>query len=256
MEIRNLKWDERIKNIILSYKEVRKVYLDDMDKINLILHEDISDDLYHIYDTYIDDVKFTIFKLTLEDERIENMTIFLLSNNHDSIASLYYDIRWSSDQRGFQSTYYTIYLDMDMDTHFFFDDEVGIIKDYTKCMKDRYFMLSDIYKLSDITRLDLKDNIYYLHGNKYLTKKQYDKYASEFFEKMYDGGIKHKLYYTLRHYGPYDQIYKTYDLLMKKIKEHNKKIVGIPIECFVNGRWNKDNPYDYVTNIMIPVKDK
>ena len=41
---------------------------------------------------------------------------------------------------------------------------------------------------------------------------------------------------------------------MNKIKEHKQKIIGIPMESFIAGRWNKDNEYEYVTNIMIPVE--
>ncbi len=253
MEIRNLKWNERLKNLVLSYQEVRKVYLDDVDKIKLILKEDISNDKYHLYDTYIDDVKFIIYKLTLDNNNINNMTIFLLSNNHESIADIYYDIRWSND-RGFKSTYYTLYYDLDISMDLFFDDEVGIVKNFSRVMNNRNFMLSDIYKLSDISKMELKDDTYYLYGNKYLSKEEYNKYANKVFEEMSNGKIKKQLYFSLRHYGPYEQIYKTYNKLMDKIKEHNMKIVGIPMECFVNGRWNKDNPYEYVTNIMIPVK--
>ena len=252
MEIRNLKWNERLKKLVLSYREVRKVYLDDEDKIKLILKENISDDKYHLYDTYIDDVKFIIYKLTL-DNNINNMTIFLLSNNHESIADIYYDIRWSND-RGFSSTYYTIYMNLDMGNDFFFDDQVGIIKNYSKCMHNKHFMLSDIYNLSEISHMELKDDTYYLYGKEYLSKQDYDKYADKFFDELSKGVIKKEKYYSLRHYGPYDQIYKTYNKLMDKIKEHNKEIVGVPMECFVSGRWNKDNPYEYVTNIMIPIK--
>ena len=256
MKSYNLEWNDwkgRLKEIVESYTEVRKVYLDDMDKINLILKEDISDDKYHIYDTYLDDVKFVIKGLTVENNKILNMVIFLLSNNHLNMADIYYDIRWSND-KGYPSTYYTMYYNLDMQNDFFYDDITGIIKDYSRCMSNKNFMMSDIYKLGEISHIDIKDNDVYLYGHKYMSKKEFDKYSNKFFEEMTDGVIKNRKYYTIRHYGPYDQIYKTYDKIMNKIKEHKQKINGIPMECFIAGRWNKDSEYEYVTNIMIPVE--
>lgn len=247
MKSYNLKWDERLKKIILYYAEVRKVYIDDIDKINLIAKNKIYDDPYHIY-KYNDSVNYLIKDIKVENNKIIDMVVFLLSNSLEEIASVYYKLR---DEVHFGINCLTFMYNFESDNKlsYFFDDNIGIIKNYERCINNKNFMLSDIHKLSNITKLSLKDGYYYINDNKYLSLDDYNKYTNKFFN-----GIKDKeSYVVLKHIGPYKNIYKTYNKLLKLIKEEKRKIIGLPMEQFVCGRWNEKDENKYVTNIMIPI---
>lgn len=247
----NLKWNERLKEIILSYAEARKVYIDDIDKINILLKEDISDDDYHLY-TYNDEVKFIIKDILVEDNKIIDMVVYLLGNNIEEVANVYYKVR-DEVHFGVGNLSYMYHYKKDNNMEYFFDDSIGIIKNYERCMNNKNFMLSDVHKLNDITKLEFKDGYYYINDNKYLSEEDYKKYANKYFYDITDGLIDKELYVILRHIGPYDTIYKTYNKLLKAIKDEKKTIIGLPMEQFVCGRWNQNDENKYVTNIMIPI---
>ena len=84
----NLKWDEKMKGIILSYSECRKVYLDNADDIKLLLNENISQDNYHLYE-YNRKIHFLIKDIVVNDEKIEHITLYLLSNDLEEVDNLY-----------------------------------------------------------------------------------------------------------------------------------------------------------------------
>ena len=129
------------------------------------------------------------------------------------------------------------------DENYFFNDSIGIIKNYEKCM-------------NDITRLEFKEGIYYLFGNKYLNEEDYKKYVNEYFSKISKKLHDTQEYATLKHIGGYDTIYESYNKLLNAINIENKKIVGPPMEQFISGRWNEKDKNKYVTNIMIPISKK
>ena len=249
----NLKWNERLKDIIMSYAESRKVYIDDIDKINLLLKEKISDDDYHIY-SYNDKIKFLIKGILVENDNIVDMVVYLLSNDRGELASLYSELRDES-HFGISSLCYTYHYKKEKSVNYFFDDNKGIIKNYERCMNKKKFMLSDIYKLNDISRLELKNGSYYIDGLEYLNESDYKKYSDEYFDKISKGLVEKQLYVVLRHFGSYDKIYKTYHKLLKLIHDEKRKIVGLPMEQYICGRWNVKDENQYVTNIMIPIEN-
>ncbi len=136
---------------------------------------------------------------------------------------------------------------------YFFDDSIGIIKNFEKCINDKNLLLSDIRSLNEITKLKLIGDSYYLCNNIYLGKDDYKKYVNEYFDKKINKLCDINLYATLKHIGKYDTIYQTYSRLLKVIKAENKKIVGPPMEQFICGRWNEKDESKYMTNIMIPI---
>lgn len=248
----HLMWDERVENIVLSYTECRKVYIDDIDKINLLVKGDISNDGYHLY-TYNNEVKFLIKDIKIENNKIVYMIVYLLSNDCGEIDRVYYKIE---DEVHFDidSLSHMYHYKKENNIEHFFDDRIGIIKNYERCMDNKNLMLSDIYGLNDITKLELRNGYYYLDGNKYLNEGDYKRYVNKYFDEICNGLIDKELYVALRHIGPYDTIYKTYNKLLKLISDEKRKIVGLPMEQFICGRWNEKDENKYVTNVMIPIE--
>lgn len=245
----NLGENERLKEILLSYTDVRKVYLEDIDKINLLFKEDISNDENHLY-TYNKEVKFCITSLKIENNKIVDMTVYLLSNNSEEMDNIYFKIR---DEKYFtieNLSYIYKFKEEKNSFKYFLDNNIGIIKNFEKCFFHPNIMLSDIEHLGkNITKLELKNGYYYLNDNQYLSEDDFNKYANQFCCE--ENGKN--LYVVLRHIGSYDTIYKTYDKLLKLIKDENRKIIGLPMEQFVCGRWNESDENKYITNIMIPI---
>ena len=91
----NLNWDKKIKDIILSYTECRKVFIDNIEYVKILLKEDISDDDYHLYE-YNSKVKFLIKNIMIKDDKIDHMIVYLLSNDLKEINNLYSKIRDNS----------------------------------------------------------------------------------------------------------------------------------------------------------------
>ncbi|MCQ2974104.1 MAG: MerR family transcriptional regulator [Bacteroidales bacterium] len=60
----------------------------------------------------------------------------------------------------------------------------------------------------------------------------------------------------MKHYGPYDQFYKSYTELFKYIEEQGYEIVGSPRYSYVDGIWNQENPDKWLTIIQVPVEKK
>lgn len=135
------------------------------------------------------------------------------------------------------------YSKSDVSINYFFDDKKGIIKNFEKCNNDNGVKLSDVKYLSkigpNIKELDIE------------LKDEYYEQAFNFFQKS----MKQKQFYVcLKHYGSYDTIKNTYDKLLKYIKVNDKEICGLPMEQYINGRWNKNKKADYLTIVMIPIR--
>ena len=137
----------------------------------------------------------------------------------------------------------------------FLDDDKKVLLDFAKCFKQHNLMLSDVrFILNNATSLKKKNDAYYIKNYKYLPEEETEKYVRNLFLEFESGEIKEQTYCCLNHYGKYEDITKTYQKLLNMIKENNYKIVGIPTERFLSGRWNKGNETEYVTKIMIPVQ--
>lgn len=249
----SLKWNKRLKDLTLPYAECRKVYINDKDKINKLLKENISNDDYHLY-TYNDKVKFLIKEIKVKNNKIVLIVAYLLSNNIEEIDNLYFEIRdevlFDIDSLSYMHNYKNA-----KSIKYIFWDDIGIIKNFEKCLDNENIMISDMNKANEITKLELKDGYYYLGNNKYASKTDYKKYVDKYCNEICCGLIDKELYVVLRHIGPYNTIYKTYNKLLKLIKKENKKIVGLPMEQFISGRWNEKNENKYITNIMIPIEE-
>lgn len=243
----NLNWNEKVKDIILSYTQCRKVYIDNIEYAKLLLKEKMSNDDYHLYE-YNSKVKFLIKDIKVKDDKIEHMIIYLLSNDLKEINSLYSKIRDDSFNDNINYTQYK----KENNINYFFNDSIGIIKNYEKCMNNKSFYISDLHALNDITKLEFKDGICYLGGNKYLNIEEYRKYVDIYLNNQELDNKK--LYAVKTHTGKYDTIYESYNKLLDDIKEKNQKIVGLPMEQFISGRWNEQDENKYITNIMIPIE--
>lgn len=141
--------------------------------------------------------------------------------------------------------------------NYFLDSEKGIIVDISECLKNKNLRLFQVEELCDnIIGFIKKDNNYYIGNSKYLNVKDTDKYIDEAFDEIGTNKAKNKNYLCLKHIGKYDSRYKTYEKLLKEIKDRNYKICGIPVEQYVNGAWNEKDENKFETNIMIPVEGK
>ncbi|MGN1013479.1 MAG: MerR family transcriptional regulator [Clostridia bacterium] len=58
------------------------------------------------------------------------------------------------------------------------------------------------------------------------------------------------------HKGAYENLGKSYSIIMKYIEENNYEIIDFPRECYIDGMWNKDNVEEWLTEIQVPVKKK
>lgn len=141
--------------------------------------------------------------------------------------------------------FYTYYLNYEVGINYFLDSKKGIVKNFERVSNNPKFMLSDINNL-----INVGPNIDDLS---YDYSKSKEEYINKIIDDMETKSIKKAYYMCLRHYGSYASLNETYDKLFKHIKNSNKKICGIPMEQYVDGRWNKDNEKDYVTIVMIPV---
>ena len=83
--------------------------------------------------------------------------------------------------------------------------------------------------------------------------KEYEEYSDKVFDLLGEKELSNTLYYTVVHYGPYENIKETYNRIIDLIKRDQLKIKGIPMEEYVYGRWNSEDEASYVTNIMIPI---
>lgn len=142
--------------------------------------------------------------------------------------------------------FYTYYLNYEIGINYFLDSKKGIVKNFERVTDNPNFMLSDIDYLTTIG--PNIDELSYDYSN------YTEEYTDNFFEKMDDKIIKKDYYMCLRHYGSYETLNETYKKLFNHIKNSNKKICGLPMEQYVDGRWNKDNEKDYMTIVMIPIK--
>ncbi len=251
MKSYNLDWDKKINDIISSYTESKKVYIDNIEYLKILFKKNISDDDYLLYE-YNSKVKFLIKDIIVKDDKIDHMIVYLLSNDSKELNNLYSKIRDNiSNDKNDNIINYIQYQKGEKESYFF-NDSIGIIKNYESCMHNKKFYMSDLHTLNEITKLEFKNEICYLGGNKYLNIEEYKKYVDKYFniQDLYDK----KLYAVITHIGKYDKIYKSYNKLLNNINAANKKIVGLPMEQFVCGSWNELDKNKYITNIMIPIE--
>lgn len=58
----------------------------------------------------------------------------------------------------------------------------------------------------------------------------------------------------MKHYGPYNQFYKSYTELFKYIEGQGYIIVGNPRCSYVDGIWNQEDPEKWLSIIQVPVE--
>ena len=131
------------------------------------------------------------------------------------------------------------YKKQDGKINYFLNNEKGIIKNFEKCNNSK-IMLSDIKYLLKIGP-SLKELGIELN---------YDK-SFDFFCEYNE---KKQYYVCLKHIGSYEFIKDTYDKLLTNIRVNNREICGLPMEQYINGRWNRDNESNYLVVVMIPIK--
>lgn len=141
------------------------------------------------------------------------------------------------------------------DIKFFLDGNKKVILDFTQCF-EKNLMLSQVRYLCDnVTELKEKDDGYYIGDYKYLEKNETKKYSDEAFNEIAKGFINAQTYLCLNHFGKYENINESYKKILEEIKSKKYKIVGIPTEQYINGSWNKNDETEYITKIMIPIKN-
>ena len=143
--------------------------------------------------------------------------------------------------------------DKEVGINYFLDSKKGIMVDISKCINS-ISLEQARYLCDNITNFEIKDDNYYLFDNYYLNSGDMKKYLDEIWNELSNGIIKKKNYLCLKHYGEYNDRYKTYEKLLLEINLKNYRISGIPIEQYIDGAWNKDDRSMYVTNIMIPIE--
>lgn len=136
------------------------------------------------------------------------------------------------------------------DNKFFLDGQKGVLLDFSKKEDVRLFAVH--YLCENVTALKEKNNAYYIDDSKYLDKDEMLKYLDEMFNELKDGVIKGKTYLCSDYCGKYSDIVETYKKILHEIRLNNYKIVGIPIEQYIDG--GPDREKDYVIKIMIPIK--
>lgn len=135
--------------------------------------------------------------------------------------------------------FYTFYNKHDIGINCFIADEKGTIKNFENCDKNSKIMLSDVK---------------YLLGIGPSVKELNIEIKEEYYDSIFTSSKKSQCYLCLKHYGSYNTIKATYNRLLKYIKFYNKKICGLPMEQYVNGRWNKNCESNYLTIVMIPIE--
>lgn len=55
------------------------------------------------------------------------------------------------------------------------------------------------------------------------------------------------------HKGAYDTMRESYTKILRYVDENGYEMSDFPRECYIDGCWNKENEYDYVTEIQVPV---
>lgn len=58
------------------------------------------------------------------------------------------------------------------------------------------------------------------------------------------------------HKGSYNELHKTYTMLLRYIEENDYEICGNIRESYIDGVWNKDTDQEWLTEIQIPVQPK
>lgn len=58
------------------------------------------------------------------------------------------------------------------------------------------------------------------------------------------------------HKGSYEELGKSYSIIMEYISKNNYEIIDYFRECYIDGIWNKENVDDWLTEIQVPIKKK
>lgn len=58
------------------------------------------------------------------------------------------------------------------------------------------------------------------------------------------------------HKGPYENLPKAYQFIIRYIEENGYEIIGRPRDSYIDGVWNKDDEKDWLTQIQIPVRKR
>ena len=56
------------------------------------------------------------------------------------------------------------------------------------------------------------------------------------------------------HKGSYNELHKSYAMLLSYIEENNYEICGNIRESYIDGVWNKETEQEWLTEIQIPVR--
>ena len=55
------------------------------------------------------------------------------------------------------------------------------------------------------------------------------------------------------HKGPYRTISRSYSFLFKWISENGYQVIGMPRESYIDGRWNKNDENEWLTELQVPI---
>lgn len=58
----------------------------------------------------------------------------------------------------------------------------------------------------------------------------------------------------IKHFGPYENLHKTYAELFKYVEKSGLKVVGKPRCSYVDGIWNEPDPEKWLTIVQLPVE--
>jgi len=58
------------------------------------------------------------------------------------------------------------------------------------------------------------------------------------------------------HKGPYESLGRSYGIIINWLKDNNYEPANFFRESYIDGCWNKNDPYDWLTEIQVPVKKK
>lgn len=140
--------------------------------------------------------------------------------------------------------------DRESNWKFFLDGEKGVLLDFSK---KNTMLFAARYLCDNVTALTMKNNAYYIDDYKYLDKDEMIKYIDETFDEIRNGVIKGHTYLCSEYHGKYSDIIQTYKQMLDEIKLKNYKIIGIPIEQYIDGSGYKENN-DFVIKVMIPIR--
>lgn len=141
--------------------------------------------------------------------------------------------------------------DRKTENKFFLDGDKGVLLDFSQ--KEDVRLFAAHFLCENVTSLQKKDNAYYIDDYKYLDKDEMLNYIEEISNEMKDGVIKGQTYLCADYCGKYLDIVQTYKKILDEIQLKNYKIVGIPMEQYIDGSKDQGDG-DFVVKVMIPVR--